>query len=60
MSGGGGKGAAVFFDSDGSRPDKQTSRRINATRSALARRRTAKLIFRDKRIRRQGEGGAEL
>lgn len=60
MSGRGGKGAAAGFDIDGSRPDKQTPRRINATRSVLARRRTAKLIFRDKRMRgRGGWGGGQ-
>lgn len=48
-----GNRAAPGFDSDGSRNDKQTPRRINVRRSILRnpeRRRTAKLIFRDEKI----------
>lgn len=47
-----GNRAALGFDSDGSRDDKQTPQRINVKRSIFKtpeRRGTTKLIFRDKR-----------
>lgn len=62
-----GNRAAPGFDSDGSRNDKQTPRRISVRRSILrnpGRRRTAKLIFRDKKIQqrsvREGGGGQNM